>query len=246
MALRGTDLALLASRVKVARLGAFRLGFYPEDVTGPGTEEPGDYSWREVKPEDDGEEWHVVTAWSMCADKCVSSFTYAPDPIFVGETITFTDATTPANEITYWHWAFGDGAESDEQNPTHVFAHIGTYTVSLWAASPRGACSTTQTVTVAGTIVEGTVTFDDGGGPDPCVGHTVELRDGFDVVQATTVTDANGFYQFIDPTVTMIQDDAFEIYVYAIPAQGYVDTWDDSHLWSIGVTTTVDIAMTGL
>ncbi len=36
-----TDIAILSARVDVARVGASRVGFYPEDVEGAGTSEPG-------------------------------------------------------------------------------------------------------------------------------------------------------------------------------------------------------------
>jgi PKD repeat protein len=142
VSLQGTDLALLSARIGVARIGAFRLGFAPDDVEGPGTVGPGEYGWQEVKPEDDGEEWHVVSAWSMCAEKCVASFTVAPDPINVGAVVQFTDTTIPAAEITFWHWDFDDGSYSDLQNPTHVYAHAGDYSVVLWVSGPRGSCHT--------------------------------------------------------------------------------------------------------
>ncbi len=47
-------------------------------------------------------------------------------------TVQFTDTSTPGDlGITAWHWLFGDGAESPEQDPTHVYATAGTYNVSL-------------------------------------------------------------------------------------------------------------------
>jgi PKD repeat protein len=48
-------------------------------------------------------------------------------------TVTFTDLTTGSPAA--WQWDFGDGAASDEQNPTHVYATPGTYTVALTATS---------------------------------------------------------------------------------------------------------------
>ncbi|WP_298666605.1 PKD domain-containing protein, partial [uncultured Methanofollis sp.] len=43
-------------------------------------------------------------------------------------TVQFTDQSTGA--ITAWHWDFGDGTTSEEQNPVHIF-EAGTYDVSL-------------------------------------------------------------------------------------------------------------------
>ena len=148
MSLEGTDLALVSARIGVARIGASRLGFAPDDVEGSGTVGPGEYAWQEIKPEDDGQDWDLMTPWSMCAAPPVASFTDAPDPVAVGAAVAFTDSSTPTGEITFWKWTFGDGAESDSQSPSHTYAHTGTYTVHLYIASPRGSSMTTGTVTV--------------------------------------------------------------------------------------------------
>jgi PKD repeat protein len=41
-------------------------------------------------------------------------------------------------KITSWHWNFGDGASSDEQNPMHVYANAGEFTVILDVEGPAG------------------------------------------------------------------------------------------------------------
>lgn len=46
-------------------------------------------------------------------------------------TVTFSDDST-GNPDT-WHWVFGDGFTSSEQNPVHEYTEDGTYTVSLKA-----------------------------------------------------------------------------------------------------------------
>ena len=56
----------------------------------------------------------------------------APTVCF-GETTQFnsTATTNPVgHEITGYHWDFGDGEESDEQNPTHTYSAAGTYQVT--------------------------------------------------------------------------------------------------------------------
>jgi PKD repeat protein len=51
-------------------------------------------------------------------------------------TVTFTDKSlhTP----TAWKWDFGDGSTSAEQNPTHIYTTLGTYTVTLTASNKDG------------------------------------------------------------------------------------------------------------
>ena len=48
-------------------------------------------------------------------------------------TVQFTDTST--NSPTQWNWDFGDGTNSTEQNPVHVFSGEGTYSVTLVTTS---------------------------------------------------------------------------------------------------------------
>ncbi|MCJ7751950.1 MAG: S-layer homology domain-containing protein, partial [Armatimonadetes bacterium] len=50
--------------------------------------------------------------------------------------VHFTDLST--GRPTSWSWDFGDGAVSLERNPTHAYAQVGTYAVSLTAANAGG------------------------------------------------------------------------------------------------------------
>lgn len=61
-----------------------------------------------------------------------------------GSPISFKDQTVSSiKPITYWKWSFGDGAESAEQNPTHIFPKGGTYNVTLIAENFRNCVDTT-------------------------------------------------------------------------------------------------------
>ena len=77
-------------------------------------------------------------------------FSIAPNPASPGQTVRFTD--TSANAPTSWSWSFGDASSPSNtsalQNPTHVYAAGGTYTVRLTATNSAGSASTTNTVTV--------------------------------------------------------------------------------------------------
>lgn len=241
MGLTGTDLALTTARVGCLRVGAGRVGFVTDDVEGTGTVEPGEVSWHEVKPEDDGEEWDLMTAWSMCAEPPVASFTDLPDPSAPAEVVQLTDTSTPTGEITFWHWEFGDGATSDEQNPTHAYAAAGTYTIELWIASPRGSsyASGTHTVPVS---VEGTVWWDDG---------TLHLWEGGSVYMwvddvawpgGPAITDAAGHYSF-----SGVPDGNILVQVSGNPpgaGAGYLGTNDG--LLEAPAVLTLDIVATGV
>ena len=45
--------------------------------------------------------------------------------------VRFTDQSTGTPVPASWLWSFGDSATSTEQNPTHVYTTVGTYTVVL-------------------------------------------------------------------------------------------------------------------
>lgn len=87
----------------------------------------------------------ICQAW----DTVVVDF-YSPVPMFsVADTTgcqpfttMFTDlSTTPHGTITNWHWDFGDGTTSNDQNPAHEYTVSGNYTVTLTVASSDGCLS---------------------------------------------------------------------------------------------------------
>ncbi|MFC2000653.1 PKD domain-containing protein [Chloroflexota bacterium] len=57
-------------------------------------------------------------------------------------TVAFTDLSTSYDGIVSWLWDFGDGQTSTEQDPSHEYAHDGTYTVSLTVTEADGDVST--------------------------------------------------------------------------------------------------------
>ncbi len=49
-----------------------------------------------------------------------ANFTFSPEEAHNGETVYFTNTSTGEN-ITSYHWNFGDGGTSTEENPTHAY-----------------------------------------------------------------------------------------------------------------------------
>ena len=59
--------------------------------------------------------------------------------------VSFNNQSTKA---TNYYWSFGDSGTSIEENPTHIYASNGTYTVQLIAESPCDTDTTTFQVTI--------------------------------------------------------------------------------------------------
>jgi PKD repeat protein len=68
----------------------------------------------------------------------VANFSGTPTTICAGASVAFTDLST--NGPTGWDWSFGDGTpNSSLQNPSHVYATAGTFTVTLTATNGSGS-----------------------------------------------------------------------------------------------------------
>ncbi|HSJ57344.1 MAG TPA: PKD domain-containing protein, partial [Anaerolineae bacterium] len=75
-------------------------------------------------------------------------FTWQPQLPTSGETVTFAAAADGTPAITF-DWDFGDGTTGTGQNPTHVYAAAGSYSVVVMAANCDGITATqTHTLTV--------------------------------------------------------------------------------------------------
>lgn len=147
MGIESRDIAILSARVGVARFGASRFGFCPDDVEGAANDEPGEYIWKEHKP--DRTDWTLQTPCLICGDASVASFIATPTSGAAPLSVQFTDTSTGG--VTFWYWTFGDGEHSYEQNPIHVYKTAATvYTVTLWVSGPGGSDGpATDTITTA-------------------------------------------------------------------------------------------------
>lgn len=94
----------------------------------------------------------VVTNIFGCSDSITQSTSVLLQPqsaftnttVCAGQTVLFNDVTTGGPST--WYWDFGDGtATSTLQNPSHVFATGGTYTITLITGNPAGCMDTLST-----------------------------------------------------------------------------------------------------
>ena len=86
------------------------------------------------------------------------SFSATPVSGAVPLTVSFTDTSTPSaswvvaplkvfnstTQILAWHWDFGDGNTSTDQNPTHTYTEPGLYTVTLTVTNAYGSTTLTR------------------------------------------------------------------------------------------------------
>jgi PKD domain/IPT/TIG domain len=106
----------------------------------------------------------VVNLLTTCEDTLTGGYTYTPTdsscranspPTPPVASFSFTSAGLQVNFIdtstggpTAWNWDFGDTMTSTMQNPVHIYAAGGNYTVTLTITAPGGTASTAQVVTV--------------------------------------------------------------------------------------------------
>lgn len=96
--------------------------------------------------------WEVdlqVTDWDGCKDQMGMDIDYFPAPAvivvapdqFIGcspASISFNNLSTPIDESYDIQWSFGDGAESTEISPTHIYQTDGLFDVQIAVTSPIG------------------------------------------------------------------------------------------------------------
>ncbi len=90
-----------------------------------------------------------TTGLAACAGTSAPSaqanFTSSTNAICEGDEISFTDASTNADNLS---WDFGDGNTSTDANPTHTYLTPGTFTVTLTASNASGSSVFTDYILV--------------------------------------------------------------------------------------------------
>ncbi len=73
----------------------------------------------------------IKTSYILIQKPLIADFTADTTLLIKGNNVQFTDLTI--GDPTGWFWVFGDGSQSTEQHPVHLFDTIGEFTVKLRA-----------------------------------------------------------------------------------------------------------------
>ena len=103
-------------------------------------------------------------------NKPTADFSYETVPgIYINTELHFSDLSTDEDgTLVSWSWDFGDGTTSTEQNPTHAYDMLGTYSVRVTVTDNEGA-EDTATMTIEVTEKDIVVTAEDAGTFDTLV-----------------------------------------------------------------------------
>ena len=125
--------------------------------------------------DDDGGVSNLVTAAVTVDDvDPVADFSFSPSGPVVGSEVSFTDASTSSDAIT-WEWDFDTSTDSDSDgtpdndvnstlsNPSHTYAVTGTFTVRLTVSETDGDVATVEKQV---TVIEPSMAPIVDGGPD--------------------------------------------------------------------------------
>ena len=164
----------------------------------------------------------------------VASFSYSPmEMIYADTMITFTDTSTDEDgTIESWSWDFGDDMTSTEQNPTHSYDTIGTYTVTLIVTDNDGNTSDPYSMDVTVSVVPPTAMFT----YEPMMNITVNVTT-IEFTDTSTMGDANitsWMWDFGDGTNSTEQNPTymynttgnFTISLTVTDANGETDTYE--------------------
>jgi PKD repeat protein len=75
-----------------------------------------------------------------------ADFTVIKDKVLVGDLISFTNKSI--GDIESYTWDFGDGTTSTEENPSHSYSNVGSYSVSVEASSELSSNTQTRIIEV--------------------------------------------------------------------------------------------------
>ncbi len=189
----------------------------------------------------------IATDGAGCTDTVTQTDTVQvviPHPSFVADTtsatcppllVSFTNLTTGIDPAVTWYWRFGDGQVSMLQNPFHIYASPGEFTVTLIASVPNGCVDSvvyTNYIKISGPIA--TLAAPPTGG---CVPHALCLH-------AYSTNTVSYTWDFGDGTVVPGTDSI--CYTYIRTGNFYAQLVLDNGLGCIFALPVGDISIDGM
>jgi PKD repeat protein len=87
-----------------------------------------------------------ATAPAVLTEPLQAGFGWQPDTITAGQEVAFEDRST--GQPDGWSWDFGDGSTAAAQNPSHIFASAGTYSVTLEVTRAGEVSNAEESITI--------------------------------------------------------------------------------------------------
>lgn len=154
----------------------------------------------------------AILIWYLLRNQSPSiiSIKPSPDARFIEHEIYFqVEAKDPEGEVVQYHWEFGDGSFSTEQNPEHYYAKGGDYIVKLTVSDPNDAKQTVRfrihinqppRAVASASPLSGTppltVRFDASGSADPDTTSNQGLKYYWDFGDGKTSSDARTVHRY--------------------------------------------------
>jgi PKD repeat protein len=132
--------------------------------------------------------------------------------------------------ITSYHWDFGDGESSTQQNPTHTYQSSGTYTVTFTVEDDKGGG---KTATIEITVTEAPLN------QNPTCSLNVNSNSGnapFTVTFLLNADDEDGSVSFWELDID--NDGTAEYSDSGVPPSGQQHTFEDSGTYVAKLTVT--------
>ncbi|UAY51015.1 PKD domain-containing protein [Ferruginibacter albus] len=99
---------------------------------------PGNYLPKVFANDISGCKIPAIGTDSIHITKSNVSFFTSDSAACLASAVHFSDATTSTGNIISYHWDFGDGTASVQQNPIHTYASTGTYSIKLTVTTIEG------------------------------------------------------------------------------------------------------------
>ncbi len=150
---------------------------------------------------------------SSCKKEVAPGFTSSASEVAIGEAVSFTDNEEERKNSSFM-WDFGDGNQSWDRNPSHIYSKAGAYTVSQTISLDKNAekgkslkASSSTVITVTGPTANFSTTKTSFAKGEPIVfTNTTTFSDkGYAVSYSWNYTSTSGASGYLGSTKTIAE-----------------------------------------